>query len=965
MNEHQRVQSRWLRRAIPIVTLLALVASGTRMGAAVSPAPVLDWLFDDEIRGTARVGNTLFVGGGFSDVAPAANRAGTLVTLSPATGALVTTYPDYRDSTFPFPATLDQAGGYFASVQTDRNGTLVRDIVHVRPDGSRDPAFTLGATIVSGTNGFARTTLTSASLILSGTLQVAGVSRAIAAVDTVTGALLPWAPAVPANAFVMDVLASPTRLFVFWNAGTPSSDLAAFDVITGAELWRQTIADVPNLARSGRLALAGGRLVVLLGQLRAVDAATGAIAPGWGGAVDAQYFFDVVPSGNAVYASSRVAPYVIKIDLSSGAVLPYPVALTRSQSLVPSPTGGVFVGGPVTVAGQLRQGAVEFDAAGAVTAWTPAVAGGVVGLSPEGNLVVSRDAVQRLVGRPGLAAFDLTTGGLSSLGPVLGGPFINVQDLRTDGQRVFFKGQFTSVNGQPRDGLAAIDGTTGALLAWPAAGVTAFDMAGVDTNHVYIYSTAGLRRIDSTTGLRDLAWLPAVNGFLAFADGEILIARTFPDFGLALGTVVGTLDASTGAYRELARVNNLAIGATPVVDGGTIYIPGNVVPRFGFPPIASAIAAIDRKSGVRVAAPPLDGPFRTLTLAGGRLVAGGERMTIGGQYVYGAVEMAHPGSKTAWDSGFRLHDGFVGGLGTEAFGDLLVVAGTIGDLTGAGEYETYSRVAAFPITPSPAPAHLRTQTSGGTTVFAWDAAVPAPAGGYVIEGGFAAGQTAGSLAVGAATSVALPMPPGPAFVRVRAQGSSEVSNEVVAGCLTPPLPPTGLTTTMTGTSVSFAWTGPSDATAYTLSAGTTTGLSDAATVVLPPTPTAVGGSVPGGTFFVRVAASNACGTSGPSGEVFLTIGAADPLPAAPTNVTSTMSGSTLTLSWTAPAGLVTGYVLEAGTAPGLANIGAATIGAAASFVIPGVPRGTYFVRVRAVTSAGSGAASSDVVVTMP
>ncbi|MCC6992239.1 MAG: fibronectin type III domain-containing protein, partial [Acidobacteria bacterium] len=84
-----------------------------------------------------------------------------------------------------------------------------------------------------------------------------------------------------------------------------------------------------------------------------------------------------------------------------------------------------------------------------------------------------------------------------------------------------------------------------------------------------------------------------------------------------------------------------------------------------------------------------------------------------------------------------------------------------------------------------------------------------------------------------------------------------------------------------------------------------------------------------------------------------------------TNLTANVAGSTLTLSWTAPAGPVTGYVLEAGSAPGLANIGAATIGANTSFVIPGVPAGAYYVRARAITSAGSGAPSNDVVVVVP
>ena len=242
---------------------------------------------------------------------------------------------------------------------------------------------------------------------------------------------------------------------------------------------------------------------------------------------------------------------------------------------------------------------------------------------------------------------------------------------------------------------------------------------------------------------------------------------------------------------------------------------------------------------------------------------------------------------------------------------------------------------------------------------------PPPGGGYVIEGGFAAGQTAAALPVGNATSIALPMPAGPLFIRVRPQGSTEVSNEIVAGCFGPPLPPTALTTSLNGTALTLAWTAPADAvTSYRLLAGTATGLSDAATLALGPQ-TSISGAVPGGTFFTRVTATNACGTSGPSGEVFFTIGAPDPLPEAPTNLAATVNGNTASLSWTAPVGPVTGYVLEAGTSADLANLGALQIGATPSLVVPGVPAGTYVLRVRAITSAGSGAPSADLVVVVP
>ena len=97
----------------------------------------------------------------------------------------------------------------------------------------------------------------------------------------------------------------------------------------------------------------------------------------------------------------------------------------------------------------------------------------------------------------------------------------------------------------------------------------------------------------------------------------------------------------------------------------------------------------------------------------------------------------------------------------------------------------------------------------------------------------------------------------------------------------------------------------------------------------------------------------------------MTIGAPDPLPAAPTNVAASVTGSTVSLTWTAPAGPVIGYVLEGGTALGLANLGAIQVGAVTSFVAPGAPPGVYAIRVRAITSAGSGAPSADVVVVVP
>lgn len=65
----------------------------------------------------------------------------------------------------------------------------------------------------------------------------------------------------------------------------------------------------------------------------------------------------------------------------------------------------------------------------------------------------------------------------------------------------------------------------------------------------------------------------------------------------------------------------------------------------------------------------------------------------------------------------------------------------------------------------------------------------------------------------------------------------------------------------------------------------------------------------------------------------------------------TVSGSTVSLSWTALAG-VASYRLEAGTAPGLSNAAVLPL-ATQGYVATGVPNGVYYVRVVALGSAGA------------
>lgn len=180
--------------------------------------------------------------------------------------------------------------------------------------------------------------------------------------------------------------------------------------------------------------------------------------------------------------------------------------------------------------------------------------------------------------------------------------------------------------------------------------------------------------------------------------------------------------------------------------------------------------------------------------------------------------------------------------------------------------------------------------------------------------------------------------------------------------------PTTLTAAVTGTTLTLAWTPASTGStpvSYTVHLGNAAG----ATTLPVQTTTATSLAIPitvGGTYFARVRAVNTYGTSAASPEVSVAIATPNPRPGAPTGLVASFAGRTITLTWTAPTSgdPVTTYLLEAGTGPGLANILVVPIGAGTSFVAPGVPDGTFWLRVRGTNGAGAGTPSESLGVVM-
>lgn len=279
------------------------------------------------------------------------------------------------------------------------------------------------------------------------------------------------------------------------------------------------------------------------------------------------------------------------------------------------------------------------------------------------------------------------------------------------------------------------------------------------------------------------------------------------------------------------------------------------------------------------------------------------------------------------------------------------------------------RFAAAPPAVPAAPVALRATVSGRNVNVSWSPDTGAMPQSYVLDVGSAPGlSNLGSFDTPTPALAASGVADGRYYLRARARngaGSSPASAETVIeiGCFAP-VPPTSLTANVAGDVVSLVWQPSASASvAHAVVAGSAPGRSDIALV--PVASAGLQAAVAPGRYFVRVRAVSPCGAAAESNEVELRVGL-PPLPGAPPGFTATAdSHGTVTMDWQAASGTVTGYVIEAGSGPGLANLARLAIGNVHTLTVPAVPSGTYFVRVRAATVMGEGPPSEEVTLVVP
>ncbi|GAA1417357.1 PKD domain-containing protein [Agrococcus citreus] len=117
-----------------------------------------------------------------------------------------------------------------------------------------------------------------------------------------------------------------------------------------------------------------------------------------------------------------------------------------------------------------------------------------------------------LTPRSNILSFDIRTGNLSSFAPQVNGP-IRAVAASPDGSRLYIGGSFTSVNGQSRFNVAALDPVTGALVPGFNASIGGSGVYGMAVTGDAVYVT-GLFSQANGVARQNLAAFATANGAL-------------------------------------------------------------------------------------------------------------------------------------------------------------------------------------------------------------------------------------------------------------------------------------------------------------------------------------------------------------------------------------------------------------------------------------------------------------------
>jgi len=657
-----RITWRWLG-AIAASLFLASVPAAEMSNTARHDF----WVVDGFVFTTVVTNGVVYVGGDFRSVAPNAGRGALLNIFSGESSPLLPQVNGAILSVVP-----DGAGGWFVGGEFTAIGGFPRtNLAHILADLKVDPAW--------APNAFGFTSVTQRSRIFAlarsdTALYVGGIFTNIsaqsrnnlAALDLTTGAALPWNGSVTGEIYALTL--QENRLFVggAFNAvgGLARNHLAAVEATTGNILpWAPVVSfigggGVTCFALNGNTLYVGGDYDHINGLLRnniaAFDLNTGDLS-------------DWDPNANAPLHALQFSCNTLYLAGSFTAIGGTPrnrLGAVDGQTATPTlwnpdcnesvfslaiVGNTIFAGGWFdNVGGFPRTSLVAIDReTGQITPWTANADRVVLALAAAGNyLFAGGGASAGGLARRNAAAFDEATGQPLPWNPAPDGP---VYALAVGTNAVYLGGVFSTIGGQPRANLAAVNRTNGQALNWTAdvtstrvAGTPAVYALALRTNALYAagfftevngFFRAGAAAMNLSDGTLT-SWAPTFDFIphraLTAVGSNIFIGGYFTTVNGVRRDHIAEINALTGATTAWSNSVNdlvfaLAAETNTVYAGGLFYMAGGQL-RVG-------AAAFDRTTAAVKAWNPQLNPSATAnswTL--GAIAIGADAVFIGGAF---------------------------------------------------------------------------------------------------------------------------------------------------------------------------------------------------------------------------------------------------------------------------------------------------------------------------------------------
>ena len=670
----------------------------------ISSAPREDfWIPDNVVNAVLQTNGIVYIAGSFHNVVPNGNKE-----------LLVDTSSGLRDPRFPavdgviFRAIPDaRSGWYIGGEFSAAGGVPRRNLVHVMSDNTVDANFT-----PDPNNWVGALVLSDSVLYVGGAFtNIAGQLRNnLAALDPVTGVATAWNPSAtffldPSVGRIEAMELSGNTLYVgglFHQVGNQVRRcIAALDATTGnASAWAPEskgdaymflgildgYGEISALKLSGGLLYAAGSFTNIGGQTRsglaALDLTTGA-ATAWDPDPDGSVFA-IEASCDTIYVAGYFGSIGGRTRANIAALEPFTGVATAWNPGADAPVYDIAVSGNAiyaggiftTIGGQARRNLAALDmATGRATAWNPRSVPQLQNVSIAGSkLLAGGNYPGGGLTRNFVAAIDVRTGQPTAWNPSLNGPAFA---LAYSSNTVYVAGDFTSVSGQARVSLVALDAGTGAVKPFQAdldffGSGEYLNTLAISGNILYVggYFTRirhtarlGLAALDATTG-KVLAWNPGCADIihsLAVSDNTVYIAGDFSSGSPNIAGVARSLFAAVDATTGVATPWNpnadpggydLTHGYDIAVAGNTVFVAGDF-PSIGGAPGYTQIARVH--SDGSLAAPFQVGaygenpasatPVETIALQpDGKILIGGSFTVAGGQSHVGIARFNADGS---------------------------------------------------------------------------------------------------------------------------------------------------------------------------------------------------------------------------------------------------------------------------------------------------------------------------------